>query len=188
MDLIAAPGTLLLAVPQMRDPNFMHTVVLICEHSARGAVGLVVNRLAAVSVEELLPDHELLGEASFPVFSGGPVGLDSLQFVHRVPDRISGSLELSDGIHLGGELDDMARHLTQEPTAMASLRLFLGYSGWGAGQLDAELASGSWVPAPPDAGVVFHAETPEAVWRRGMRALGAQGEQLSQLPPDVTWN
>lgn len=188
MTLRAPPGTLLVAVPQMLDPNFMHTVVLLCEHTEQGAYGLVVNRRTEITVDRLVPDHPLLAASRFPVFDGGPVGHDTLQFLHRVPGRIPGGVELADGLHVGGRLDALAEYVRNEEHAGEDVRLFLGYSGWGEGQLDAELAIGSWVPAPLDPRHVFGDRSPEVVWRGVLRSLGDRGKRLSDLPPDVSWN
>ncbi|MFT5151182.1 MAG: putative transcriptional regulator, partial [Planctomycetota bacterium] len=113
-DRLAVPGTLLLSVPQMLDPNFMHTVVLMVQHSSTGAFGLVVNRDAVTTVKMLFPEHALLSLVNFPVHAGGPVGQDSFQFLHCVPDAIAGGIELSDGLFLGGDLDSFAEYVATE--------------------------------------------------------------------------
>jgi putative transcriptional regulator len=182
------PGSLLAASPDLRDPNFMHTVVLICQHTDAGAFGLVVNRPSALTVDLLLPDHPLLSAAAFPVHSGGPVGLDTLQFVHRAPERIRGGVELGPGLWLGGELDALAEYLTEHGDgARESVRLLVGYSGWDAGQLENELAHGSWLPARLDVGSIFLDDT-TAAWRRVVRSIGERAAGLEDLPPDVSWN
>jgi len=187
--LRAAPGTFLAASPDMLDPNFMHSVVLMCQHDAEGAFGLVINQPAPVTVDDLLPEHPLLGKLAFPVFLGGPVGRDTLQFVHRVLDRISGGLPQTDGLWMGGQLEDLAQVISEDADEMADrVRLLVGYSGWGEGQLDGELRIGSWVPAPLDPGLVFEGQEPERTWRKTLRSLGEGGAGLSQLPPDVSWN
>lgn len=186
MDAKLGPGTLLLSVPQMLDPNFMHTVVLLIEHTPEGAYGLVVNRAADIAVDTLLPEHPLLSACDFPVHYGGPVGRDTLQFVHRLPDRIPGGLEFCPGLFLGGEVESMAQVAVEGERS--DLRLFVGYSGWGGGQLDGELALGSWVPAESEPQLVFEDQPPEALWRKAMRGQGSAGEGLSHLPPDVSWN
>ena len=109
MELSVAPGTLLAAWPDLRDPNFMHSVVLMCQHGESGAYGLVVNRPTELTVADLFPEHALLGELAFPVHLGGPVDHETLQFVHRVPDEIPGGLELGDGVFLGREVEQMHR-------------------------------------------------------------------------------
>jgi len=187
MELLTEPGSLLLSMPQLMDENFMHTVVLMVEHTPDGAYGLVVNRPAAVTIDQLMPDHPVLSQALFPVYSGGPVGLDTLQFIHRVPNEIPGGLQLYDDLYMGGEFESLASHISREGGG-GDVRLFLGYSGWGAGQLDAELATGSWVPAPPRPEVEFLRGDPERTWRETMRALGSDGEGLSHQPPDPSWN
>lgn len=188
MDLVVEPGTLLAAWPDLRDPNFMHTVLLMCQHSPEGAYGLVVNRPTEILVKHLLPEHPELGRSEFPVFLGGPVDHQTLQFVHRVPDRISGGLPLTEDLYLGGELDGLGEVLLDDPeAAFGAVRVLLGYSGWAAGQLDAELAVGSWIPAPITADVVF-GDDHAATWRKVVRSIGPGGAALESLPPDVEWN
>lgn len=187
-DRLAAPGTLLLSVPQMLDPNFMHTVVLICQHTSAGAYGIVVNRPEIASVDLLFPEHALLSLVPFPVHPGGPVGQDSFQFLHCVPDAISGGLELSDGLFLGGDMDSFAEYIATEESARREVRTFVGYSGWGEGQLEGELQIGSWLPLPLDRELVFRDSPAEVVWREAVRSIGGEGEGLASLPPDVSWN
>lgn len=187
-ELQTEPGSLIAAAPDLLDPNFMHAVVLMCQHSEQGAYGLVVNRPAALTVDLLLPEHPLLSNAHFPVHAGGPVGLDTLQFLHRVPEDIPGGIELGGGLYLGGELDALAEFLTTHgDDAQEKVRLIVGYSGWAAGQLEGELAGGSWLPAPLDVDGMFLAD-PHALWRRVVRSLGREALGLEELPPDVSWN
>jgi len=188
MEVLLSPGTLLLSVPQMLDPNFMHTVVLMVEHSADGAYGLVVNREIGITVKALFPDHARLSDCDFPVHSGGPVGNDQLTFLHRLGEEIPGGHEVAPGLYLGGDPEAMARVLASGADVSHELRLIIGYSGWGEHQLDDELSAGSWVPAPYDSGLVFEAPAQEAAWRQALRGLGKEGEGLSQQPPDVSWN
>jgi putative transcriptional regulator len=188
MDRTVVPGALLVSVPQMLDPNFMHTVVLMVEHGEGGALGLVVNQLTELRLGDLVEGHPLLDGFDFPVHSGGPVGRDSLQFVHRLPHVIGGGVDLDDGLALGGRLEDLAEGLASGDASPENLRFFVGYSGWGVGQLEAEFDTGSWVPAPPSADLCFAEEQGEPVWRQVLQGLGDAGQALAQLPPDVTWN
>jgi putative transcriptional regulator len=186
--LVTEPGSVLAAAPDMLDPNFMHTVVLICRHSEEGAYGLIINRPASVTLDVLAPDHPVLGSHSLPVFSGGPVGLDALQFLHRVGEEIPGGVEIGTGLYLGGEIDAVGRYLQRSPElARRNVRAIVGYSGWGAGQLDAELATGSWLPAALETDWVFGEDAP-AVWRTVLRSLGGDVSGLADLPPDPSWN
>jgi putative transcriptional regulator len=187
-DLRVEAGTLLAAFPDMLDPNFMHSVVLMCQHSEQGAYGLVTNRATELEAKELLPDHPTLGRSRFPVFLGGPVDHNTLQFVHVVPEEIPGGVSIDGKLWLGGDLDLLGAYLSRDARAAArSVRLFLGYSGWSAGQLDNELRTGSWLPAPPSHDAIFGAPG-EATWRRVVRSIGQGGKGLEQMPPDVSWN
>jgi putative transcriptional regulator len=191
LELRVEAGTLLAAGPDMLDPNFMHRVVLLCRHAAEGAYGLVINALSELTTREVFSEHPLLGgegAPGFPIYVGGPVGLDTLQVLHRVPERITGGIEVARGILVGGELEDVARYVVEDPeAARANLRLTLGYSGWASGQLEAELALSSWLPAAPDPEVVFGREGQEA-WRRVVRSLGRTAEGFADEPPDPHWN
>ena len=188
MEMRTEPGTLLAAAPSLQDPNFTHTVVLMCAHNESGAHGLVINRPAPFTVQKLLPQHEKLGLSMFPVHAGGPVGLDTLQIVHRVPREIPGGYELGNGVYLGGELDALARYLAEHDDEAANdVRMVLGYAGWGQGQLELELSGGSWLPSRLDPDWVFDPE-PQLMWRKVLRALGPLGADMKDLPPDVTWN
>ena len=181
-------GTLLAAWPDMLDPNFMHSVVLVCQHDDDGAYGLVTNQRTEFPIDELLPDQESLEGCGFPVHLGGPVDHSTLQFVHSVPERVPDGMPIGDDLWLGGDFDALVEYLaTERVRAERSVRLFLGYSGWGAGQLDAELATGSWLWAPPALEAVF-GPVGESTWRRVVRRSGEAGEDLENHPPDVSWN
>ena len=188
MEHDSSRGSLLLAVPQMLDPNFMHTVVLVCEHSSEGAFGFVVNQTSSFGLSQLVPDHPELGGIDFPVHCGGPVGHEALQFIHCLPDQIPGGHEVGGDLHLGGSIEHLARVLREQAHARERVRLFMGHSGWSAGQLDGELGMGSWLRAPLAHELVFSEQSAERVWRSGMCSLGRDGRGLSHLPPDVSWN
>ena len=127
------PGSVLAASPDMLDPNFMHAVVLMCQHSDQGAFGLVLNRPLEVTLDLLLPEHPILATQPIPVFQGGPVGIDTLQFVHREPEAIPGGVELGAGLWLGGEVDALARFFESHGRDdHSNVRMILGYAGWGA--------------------------------------------------------
>lgn len=189
MDDVVTEGSLLAAWPDLLDPNFQHSVVLMCRHSEEGAFGLVVNRATGLTLDQLVPDHPVLSQLSFPVHMGGPVDHLSLQFLHTVPEHMPGGLAIQEGLYLGGDsLEDLAVYIRDhQREARVRVRLFVGYSGWGAGQLESELTSGSWVPAPFDLGAVFGSDM-QATWRHVLRTVGREGDEPGGLPPDVSLN
>ena len=191
LNLWVAPGTLLAAGTELLDPNFMHGVVLMCEHTGAGAYGIVVNKLSELTTRELLSDHPQLGAEDapeLPVFIGGPVGLDTLQVLHCAEKIVPGGVEIAYGVHLGGDLDAIRRYMVEQPEeARRTLRFTLGYAGWGAGQLEEELSGGTWLPAPGTAETVFESDC-EGQWRAVVRSIGEGAQGLADQPPDPRWN
>lgn len=190
-ELLRVPaGSFLAAWPDLRDPNFAHSLVLICQHDERGAYGLVVNRLLGLSVADLVPDHPLLGDLNTQTYLGGPVDHSQLQFLHRLPDRITGGVQVAEGLYLGGEVEGLAAELVRQARPPgedpADLRLVVGYSGWGAGQLEAELEEGAWVPVPFDPRLLFEGQG-ERLWRSAVQSVEG-GEFLGNTAPEVDWN
>lgn len=187
--LRAGRGTLLASAPSMLDPNFMHTVSVICEHTEAGAYGLVINKQSTLTIDRLLTDHPVFKSSTMPVWWGGPVGTNALQILHRVPDEIPEGMEIAGGLFVGGELEDVAEYTKRhgsEKTAR-QVRFLLGYAGWGEEQLETELASGSWLPLPLKLELAFQ-DDQESTWQEAVRSLGAEGRELAGLPPDIRWN
>ena len=191
-------GTLLLSAPHMLDPSFMHAVVLMIDHRKDGAMGVVINRRAETRISDLLKEHESLGSCEEFVWSGGPVGLDSLQILHRLGDQRGpeiGGLPVGPrehGVHLGAELDALGERLAQgapddDPWANR-LRFIVGYAGWGSGQLEEEINERSWLPLEMNGEVLFSRVPGEATWRLAMSQLRGDGASLLHLPPDPRWN
>ena len=186
-ELRAARGTVLAASPDLPDSSFSHSAILMCEHSTEGAFGLVFNRPAGLTLRQLFPEHPLLASSEHTVYWGGPVGMDSVQFLHRAPELIQGGEELASGVHLGGDFEQAALLIHDDPLrATSCVRVFVGYSGWGDGQLEGELSNGSWLPAVLDPSILF-GEGEESTWRAVIRSInGLDG--LSHQPPDSSWN
>lgn len=181
-----APG-LLLAMPQLVDPNFTRSVVLMVEHNDSGSFGLLVNQPIAMSASELLEslDMEWHGRDDVFVWRGGPVQPSSGWILHEpvadVPSDTddpakTGSVLVCPDLALSTS-PDILRILSQEPPER--MRLILGYSGWGPGQLAAEMARGSWLHADVDVDIIF--DTPaDEMWARALRTLGIEPETVVQ--------
>lgn len=182
------PGSLLLAAPSMLDPNFMHAVVLMCDHDEAGAYGLIVNRPTAIGLGQLLSDHPLADQLVLPVHEGGPVGRDRLQFLHCRAELAEDAIALAPGVFLGGAVEELIDGLVLDRFGEQDLRVVVGYAGWGAGQLEAELAEGSWLLAAGTPELVFEAPPREGAWRRALRTLGPAAGAAEHLPPDPSWN
>jgi putative transcriptional regulator len=176
-------GHLLIAAPQLLDPNFRRTVVLVGEHGDEGAMGVVLNRPSGVTVGDAVPPLAEIADEDALVFVGGPVQEDAVivlaEFAH--PDRAA-SIVFSDVGFVPGEIDD--------PDDLGSLpraRVFAGYAGWGPRQLETELADDAWIVAPAEADDVFTSD-PNGLWRVVLRRLGGSHAILALLPEDPRVN
>ncbi len=186
----SAKGRLLLAAPPLLDPNFARSVVLILEHSENGALGLVLNR---PSYEETVPGLDAWEQLVAPpsvVFGGGPVDTDALIGLARAeqPTGEEGFAPLSESPMPSG-LGTVDLELPPDEVAagFSGLRIFRGYAGWGAGQLDAELELGGWIVLAAEPEDVF-TEEPEELWRRVLARQPGRLSWLANCPDDLSWN
>ena len=173
-------GQFLIAMPTMRDPRFARTVIYMCAHNADGAMGLVVNRLiGSLSYNDLLKQLGFDGTGSQDnrkVHFGGPVET-SRGFVLHSSDKLEeGSLLVDDDVALTSTTDILRSIVSGEGPSRSILAL--GYSGWGPGQLDAELQANSWLNVPADPDLLFDPEL-ESKWTRAIAKLGVDLGMLS---------
>lgn len=171
-------GSLLLAHPGLRDPNFRRAVVLMSVHNAEGAMGVVLNRPLGQRLGELNGEFALGALSGVPLFSGGPVQTEQLLLVAWQPQE--------DGfrLHFGVEPDRASQLMAEEGT---QLRAFLGYSGWGGGQLEKELKQNTWIVTDVPAGLLKHPQD-GGLWRTVLGALGEEWRLLADEPDDTSLN
>ncbi len=189
-------GYLLVAVPGLADPNFSRRVVLIVDHGDQGALGVVLDRPGGVPVGELLPQWEPWATAPGELFTGGPVARNALIGLVRLtsreaaqdgsPLRPVGWRLLVDGERPVGTVD-LATDPAMVAGAIVGVRLFSGYAGWDARQLEAEIEEGSWYVMPAEAPDPISAD-PEGLWRRVLRRQGGALAVVSGFPEDPTLN
>lgn len=178
------PGTLLVADPFLKDPNFMRTVVYICEHQVNGgSLGFVINRAYNQPVGNLVSDLE---GCEMPVYFGGPVQMDTIHFLHQRPDLVAGT-EIGDGIYWGGDFEALTAAIHNKEISEKEVRFYLGYSGWSAGQLEDELQEKSWLTTPGNRRLVFHPDY-QRIWQDALVQMGGQYEQLIHYPIDPQLN
>lgn len=178
-------GKLLLSAPSLFDPNFRRTVLLIAEHTPEGAMGLVLNRPAEVTVAEAVPDLAWLTSGGLEhVYAGGPVATDSVVVLAEFAEP-----ELAAALVVGdvGFVPASSGGGAALAGAVLRSRVFAGHAGWGPGQLEAEMDENSWIvePALPDDAF---AEDPEALWAAVMRRKGSDYRLLASMPVDPTQN
>jgi putative transcriptional regulator len=175
------PGSFLVASPLLRDPNFVHTVVLLCDHGSGGSWGLVVNRRTNLAFGDLLEALPFPAAATGPVHWGGPCESSRLQILHRLRRDTRGSLPVCRNVELGLEVDRLKSILVDPLHPGEALHGYVGYAGWGAEQLAKEVAERSWVACTADARLVF--DTPhEEIWERSLESLGPPWSRLARVP------
>lgn len=179
-----ARGTLLIANPFLKDPNFSRSVIFLCEHKSEGSFGFVLNRKFPATLKEIVPD---LTDLPIPVFTGGPVQGDSLHFLHQYPDIISGGEEVFKNVYWGGNFESLLISLKNEEIDPNKIRFFVGYSGWSEGQLDNEMKEESWLTVNATSGLLFH-KNPEDIWRDSLKHLGGNYEMMINFPLDPQLN
>lgn len=173
-------GSLLIAGPQLLDPNFRRTVVLVADHGDEGAMGVILNRPSGMTVADAAPDLEELVGPDAPIYAGGPVQPTSgvvLAEVAEADEPVFGDVVLVPGL---GELADVI-------DGAGNVRVFAGYAGWGPGQLDDELGRDDWIVAPAQARDVF-SEDPDALWGSVLERKGGQYALLARMPEDPSQN
>jgi len=177
-------GRLLVATPPLVDPNFDRTVVLMLEHGEDGALGIVINRPSGTALAEVLPDWHEHATAPGVVFSGGPVAPEAVIALAR-----GGNEETEGWVSVLGEVGtiDVGRDPDVVAPHIDALRVFVGYSGWSPGQLEAEIAQDAWFVVPTESGDAFSPH-PDQLWREVLRRQRGRIAMFANYPEDPETN
>ena len=182
--ILPAKGRLLVSEPMLADPNFERTVILLCAHDSEGSFGFVLNKPSPSQLDELV---EWPGDGDLPTFVGGPVQQDTLQFLHRFGE-LDGAVQVLPGIFWGGDFDGLRQMALKGELDPEQVRFFLGYSGWGAGQLDDELKDNAWIVSDKvDDELIFLTE-PADMWPQALRRMGGRFARFVNYPTDPRLN
>jgi len=177
-------GQLLLDSGQLGGSFFQRTVVLICQHDAEGAFGLVLNRATGNKVGEMIVADLPESLKACPLFLGGPVQPSALSYLHSdafVPDG-----NVMPNLSLGHSLDTLIE-IGESFSPTRKIRLFAGYAGWSPGQLEDEMKRKAWVTHPASLDLVFDSD-PDKLWRKILSQKGGRYKLLSQMPEDLSLN
>ncbi|MCW5898106.1 MAG: YqgE/AlgH family protein [Flavobacteriales bacterium] len=179
-----ARGRLLVSEPFLPDPYFRRTVVLLCEHNHEGSFGFVLNRQMDMNVDDLMENMPPIGTR---VGIGGPVQSGNLYYLHTLGPHIEGSVEVVDGVHMGGDYEQLRSILATDPRLSKHVRFFVGYSGWGSSQLEQELEQRSWLVSRADKRRIMNTSTDD-LWADTLRAMGREYAPLANFPEDPSLN
>jgi putative transcriptional regulator len=176
-------GQLLIASPALIDPNFWRTVVVIADHNDEGAFGLVLNRPSETEVSEAVPDLASVEGVDPIMHLGGPVAPSNVVVVADFDDRANAGLMVVGDVGLLS----LEAEVGEAAAGARRLRAYAGHSGWGPGQLEAEMGLESWILEPARESDLFHDE-PENLWSEVLRRKGGSYSLIARMPADASMN
>lgn len=179
-------GDLLISEPFLPDPNFMRSVVYLVEHNKEGTIGFVLNQPMGLTLADVLQIENAEG-LDIPVYNGGPVANDTLHVIHQLGDHVPGSKYVGNHIYWGGDFEHIRFLLANKNADERDFRFFVGYSGWGAGQLQEELKQKSWIRHRVGEEMVFN-DNPEKLWAEVLKNKGGRYKLISGSPLHPDWN
>ena len=176
-------GKLLISEPLLQDDNFHKSVIFLCHHSPKESLGFILNKQASQLLNFYLNDAMSL---DFPVFIGGPVDQEMLHFIHSVPE-IAGGEKITEDIYWSGDLEQIVEGIKIGKVTTNNCKFFIGYSGWGIGQLEAEIEMNAWLVAHSNTALVFNTHE-KMVWNEAVKSLGKQYAPLLFMPENPELN
>jgi len=178
-------GHLLISEPFMLDPNFKRSVIILTEYSETGAVGFVLNHQSDYLLGDILPDTSY---SEMPVYIGGPVGLNTLHFIHSRPDLIPNSIEITENLYWGGDFEVVKQLVADYQLSDTEIKFFTGYSGWTNGQLEDELRENVWMVTDRVNTEIIFGNTEQNLWRETIISLGNRYAHIANFPENPELN
>ncbi len=178
-------GDLLISEPFLQDQNFVRSVVLLCDHNEEGSFGFVMNKPSILRLSEIVQSLDFLDKE---VFVGGPVEQNTLHFVYLGEKQLEGSVSVGDQIWWGGDFDQLVEKLKLNQMDLDRVRFFIGYSGWGAGQLQDEMNEETWILCHENIDENSFESTPEDLWKGLLKNMGGEFRLIANYPRDPRLN
>jgi len=172
-------GDILIAQPFMEDGNFKRSVIGITEHRNDGSVGFILNKPINIQLQELVQGVD--SDEKYSVYFGGPVGSDTIHFIHNVGDLLEESIKIKNGLYWGGNFEKLIFLIQSGLILKNNIRFYVGYSGWSEGQLDSELKTGSWIVSDWHANYTFQSPS-QKLWEEALSHKGDKYSVIAQIP------
>ena len=179
-----AAGKILIAEPALNDFYFKQSVIMLADHNEDGSLGIIINKPMDIRLSKVIKGW---GGFNPRLFFGGPVSTDSIFFIHRMGNRIPGAQKVTEGVFWGGDWNVVLELMLQNQITMHDIRIFMGYSGWSAHQLDSELTHDSWVVSTLTPHQLFYTR-PSGMWSSLVRNLGSHYAIWANYPADPAMN
>ncbi len=174
----------MISEPFLGDPNFERSVVIICQHDKEGTVGLVLNRLSAMQLSDVVEVNETMFDA--PLAVGGPMQPNTLHYIHRLPN-LPDSLPIAADLFWGGDFEELTSWLNQGLVKDDQIKFFVGYSGWSPGQLEEEIEKNVWFVNNNAANKLLTLNT-DTLWRDILKEMGGKYKMYANYPADPSLN
>jgi len=168
----------------MGDPYFNRSVILLCDHNEEGSFGFILNKYVEMDLTDVMED---VPEISNRVSVGGPVENNHLYFLHTLGDLLPGSILIAKGLYVGGDFEILRNLLATRSIDENQIRFFVGYSGWGAGQLVEEMQTESWYVSAIDDLPVMDTSRDD-LWSLAFKEMGGSFSVLANFPADPSLN
>lgn len=178
-------GSFLIASPDIDAGIYFRGIILICEHSAAGSFGIMINKTLDIELPEEILDVKEINNPRVQLRAGGPLQPNQMMLLHSSDQIHDQTLQICDGVFLGGDLQFLQDAI--QDTNGPHIRLCFGYAGWTAGQLEREFLSGLWFLHPASAKHVFETP-PDKAWQTILREMGGKYATLSMIPEDLSLN
>lgn len=179
-----SPGCFLVSEPFLRDKDFHRTVVLLTEYGEENSLGYILNRKLNVKLNDLIQGAP---EFDAPIYLGGPVGQDTLHFIHRLGNELHGTVEIGEGLYWNGDFEQLLYKIRSGVVSANDICFFVGYAGWDKGQLEEEIKLKTWIVAPSKADIVFQ-EDHSLMWHKILHGMGDTFKVISHFPEDPRLN
>ena len=178
-------GQILIAEPFMEDPNFAKGVVLLCDFQREhGTVGFILNKPVEMKVHQLVAGFP---EVDMDVYFGGPVGQDTIHYVHTLGHLLDGAVPIRDGLYWGGDFETLKVLIDTQVVTDKDIKFFVGYAGWSPGQLKEELQLGSWVVDQMDNNYLINIPA-DKLWKSSLQNKSGTFGIIAEIPDSINWN
>lgn len=180
-------GSLLIAEPFLREDYFCHAVICITDYeNGKSAMGIVMNKPTRYTLCELVPD--IYPDFNLPIYCGGPLSCDRLYYIHTLGNTIRDAKEISNGLFIGGNFDDIITYINEGNNTKGIVRFFLGYSGWDPCQLENELKHNVWAVASNHNNHELLVGENDNYWHRYVKSMGDEYRGWQYHPENPQYN
>lgn len=178
-------GRILISDPFLGDEYFERSVVYLCEHNQEGSFGFVINNLVEINLKDL---NDQFPNIHTKISTGGPVETESMFFIHSLGNELNESIEISHGVFVGGDFEQLYSFINENHITKNQIRFFLGYSGWSKGQLEEEIKENAWVVSEIDDYHEIMDVNISNTWKYFMSKLGSKYQFMTNFPIDPNEN